>query len=325
MPADPEEATMTHTRTPRRVAGAGTLAMLALAWLLATLSSARYTLGDSPDASPLSVTRAALELPQVIAASVVAGTAVGLVAVNLLTRKDRRLGGRAQLAVSGAAGAVTGLAVATPIALGYDRLPNILVLAAAVAVAATLGGLLAGVSPRAVIAAGIAGALGVFVVRFLTGLFDGNLRSLFGAGDSPESILAASGWVVFASSLVAGVVAGVLAYLYLRRYGPAGLRWPSYVVAGALPGLLALLAEAVTQLGGARLFQLVSEASVNDQAVQEYLTTTRFNQMLMVLFTGALVAIFLLGRTLTSATEATPADPQSSNSSSSEESNHSSS
>jgi hypothetical protein len=280
--------------------GAGTLTVLALTWLLAMLSSARLALGDSPDANPLTVTRAALELPQVISASLIAGIAVGLAAGNLLARlapaaADRPL---ARFGTGAGAGVITGLAVATPILLGYGGLPSILALSGTVASAAALGGLLSGVRHRTVLAAGATGALGVFVVGLVERAFEGNLRYLFGAGDSAQSVVTATGWVVLTASLVAGTVAGVLGYAYLHRSGPAGLRWPAYLVAGATPGLLVLLAEAVTRLGGARLFQLVSAASADDQAVLSYFNAARFNRALIVVFVGALVAIFLLGRTL---------------------------
>jgi F0F1-type ATP synthase assembly protein I len=294
-PAAPEE--------PDRVVptpAAGTIAVLALAWLLAMLSSARRTIGVSADGSPLTVTRAALELPQVISASLIAGIAVGLVTNNLLARFAPTAPARPmlRLAVGAGAGVLTGLLVATPIMLEYGGLPSIIVLSGAVATAAALGGLLAGVRHRAVIAAGACGALGVFLVGLVERAFQPNLRQLFGAGDSPESVVVATGWAALTASIVAGLVAGVLGYLYLRRSGPDRLRWPAYLAAGATPGLLVLLAELVTRLGGARLFQLVSTASDNDQRVLTYFHEARLNRALIVVFVGALVAIFLLGRTL---------------------------
>jgi len=285
--------------------GTGTLSVFALVWLLAMLSSARQALGGAPDGNPLTVTRAALELPQVISASLIAGIAVGLVAGNLLVRFAPAAADRpaARYAVGAAAGVVTGLLVATPILLGYAGLPSILALSGTVAGAAALGGLLSGVRHRSVVAAGAAGALGVFAVGLLERAFEGDLRHLFGAGESAQSVVTATGWVVLTASLVAGAAAGGLGFAYLRRCDPAGRRWPAYLVAGATPGVLVLLAEAVTRLGGARLFHAVSTASADDQAVLSYFHAARFNRALIVIFVGALVATFLLGRTLR------PADP----------------
>lgn len=292
--------------------GAGTLAVLAVAWLLVMLSSLRQAVGADPGDRALTITRAALELPQVISASLVTGVAVGLAAGNLLarflpsvlTRPVRRL------LISGAAGAVTGLAVATPVLLGYEGLPSIAGISTAIAVAALLGGLLSGLRHRVVVAAGTAATLAVFLVGLLEQTFQGDLRVLFGAGPDPESVVAASGWVVLTASLLAGAVAGALSYLYLRRGGPFRLRWPAYLLAGAMPGLLVLAAEAVTRLGGARLFSLVSAASVSDELVLSYFHAARINRALVVLFVGALVAVILLGRTLPPRSEDDlPADP----------------
>lgn len=304
--ADPT-ADPSHDRYGDRVPGAGTLAVLALAWLLAMLSSARLALGDSPSADPLTVTRAALELPQVISASLIAGVAVGLAAVSLGGRfaPVTLAGAAARYGLAAGAGAATGLAVATPILLRYGGLPSILLLSGTVAVAATLGGLLSAVQHRAVVAAGATGALGVFVVVLIERIFEPDLRRLFGARESAESVVVASGWVVLTASLVAGLVAGGLGYVYLRRAGQPGLRWPAYLLTGALPGLLMLLAELVTRLGGARLFKLVSAASADDDAVLNYFNAARFNRILIVVFVGALVAILLLGRTLRPAPEGT--------------------
>ena len=60
--------------------GAGTLAVLAVAWLLVMLSSLRQAVGTDAGDRALTITRAALELPQVISASLVTGVAVGLAA-----------------------------------------------------------------------------------------------------------------------------------------------------------------------------------------------------------------------------------------------------
>lgn len=284
---------------PDPAPGGGTLAVLALAWLVAMLSSARQSVGGSPDADPFAVTRAALELPQLISASLVAGVAVGLAAGNLLTRLAPGAAARPapRYGTAAGGGVAIGLAVAIPILLGYDRLPSILVVSAAVATAAGMGGLLAGVRHRSVVAAGVAGALGGFLVGLVEGAFEGNLRHLFGAADSARSVVTATGWVVLTASLTAGAVAGALGYGYLRRGGP-GLRWPAYLLAGAMPGLLVLLAEVVTRLGGVWLFRAVGAVSADDRAVLSYLDEARLNRGLIVVFVGALVAIFLLGRTL---------------------------
>jgi hypothetical protein len=300
------------TSAPRiePIPGAGTLAVLALAWLLAMISSARQAVGGDSGADPFAITRAALEYPQVVSACLVAGVAGGLAAGNLFLRLAPSAAARPapRYPVAAGAGVAIGLVVAIPTLLGYPQLPTILMVSGSVATAAGFGGLLSGVRHRSVVAAGVAGALGGFLVGLVARGLDSSLRRLFGAGDSAASVVTATGWVALTGSLTAGAVAGGLGYAYLRRAGPAGLRWPAYLVAGALPGLLVLLAEAVARLGGARLFQAVSALSADDRAVLSYLAAARLNRALIVVFLGALVAVLLLGRTLRPAA-GEPVDP----------------
>jgi hypothetical protein len=280
------------------VPGVTVLAALALAWLAAMLWSTQGTIGRAAEGNDIALTSAALALPGVISAALIAGAAVGLAGVNLLAarRPDPALARR--LAAGAGAGLLTGLAVATPIALGYDGLPSIMVLAGAVGAAATMGGGLAAIRPVRVVAAGVTGALGVFAVTFVLNVFSPNLLHLYGAGETGESRFTANAWLALTVSLLSGLVAGILAYAYLRRGGLSQLRWPAYLTAGALSGLLTMLAELVTRLGGAHLFRVASAVSADDSAYLRYLNTARINRAMVILFVGALTALMLFGRTL---------------------------
>ncbi len=280
------------TRTP----WTGALAGLSLLWLVATLVSVRRGLGPLAEFDPVAAARAAVALPSVTIASLVAGVAVGLATVTLVTRRAAGRRPALRYGVGAGTGALLGGAVAAAIAVGYSELPSRPMICAAIVATAGVGGLLAAAPPPVTVAAGVLGSLGVFLVGLAVALFDGDLLALFGAGETHASILTASAWVAFVSSLSAGLVAGFLAYTYLRRYGDTP-RWPQFLVAGAAPGVLVLIAEALTRLGGAQLFQLVSEAAA-DETYLQYLAAARLNRALIVLFAGALVAIFLLGRSL---------------------------
>jgi hypothetical protein len=303
-------------RTERQAAGpvvpgVSVLAALALAWLAAMLWSTQGTVGRAADGNDIALASAALALPGVISASMIGGAAVGLAAINLLARLGAGGGERcasrrgaaaldrvaARLATGAGAGLVTGLAVATPIALGYGGLPSIMVLAGAVAAAAVLGGALAAIRPVRIVAAGVTGALGVFGVTFVLNFFSPSLLHLYGAGDTGESRFTANAMLALTVSLVSGLVAGVLAYTYLRRQA-GGLAWPAYLLAGALSGLLTMLAEVVTRLGGAHLFRVASAVSASDDAYLHYLNNARINRALVILFVGAITALILFGRTL---------------------------
>lgn len=285
---------------PVPVPGAGVLACLALAWLAAMLWSTQGTVSRTAGGSDLAVTSAALALPGVIAASLIAGAAIGLAGVNLINRwrgpeaLDRI---PARLATGAGGGLFTGLVVATPIALSYGRLPSIVALSAAVAAASAIGGALAAVRPVRVVAAGVTGALGVFAATFVLNFFSPDLLNLYGAGDTGESRFTANAWLALTISLLSGLVAGAFAYGYLRRQA-AGLRWPAYLAAGAMSGLLTLLAELVTRLGGTHIFRLASAVSASDSAYLRYLNTARINRAMVILFIGAITALVLFGRTL---------------------------
>jgi hypothetical protein len=71
-----------------------------------------------------------------------------------------------------------------------------------------------------------------------------------------------------------------------------------YLAAGATPGLLLLIAEAVTRIGGARLFDAAGRLSDFDQVVIDYTNGSRLNHALVVLFVGGFVALVGYGATL---------------------------
>ena len=115
--------------------------------------------------------------------------------------------------------------------------------------------------------------------------------------DTLASQVRATSWLSFVVSVVGGLVAGLSAYGYLRRRD-TGLRWPAYLAAGAGPGLLILLSDLVTRVGGARLLAVAGSVGADDRAAIGYLGTARLNTALVVLFVGALTTVIAFGRTL---------------------------
>ncbi|MEU1585609.1 hypothetical protein [Micromonospora sp. NPDC005710] len=290
---------------PLPAPGAAVLALLALGWLAAMLWSTREAT-TSAAAGVTAISLSAFALPGVISAALVAGAAVALAGGNLLAR---RYGDWATLRFAGAIGGgmLVGLAAAVAINLTYFDTSTTNVIAGTTAAAAIIGGALAGARTAPAIGAVITAALGtlIFVVAFSQArdpLFD-----LFGAGDSQESLVNAAKWVSRTESLVAGILAGLLAFGYLtwarRRAGrrnpetPA-LRWPAYLLAGAGPGLLLLLAEVIIRIGGRSLLDLASALSEADAVAQTSLGTSRVDNGIWVLFVGALTALIAFGRTL---------------------------
>ncbi|MEV2240094.1 hypothetical protein [Micromonospora sp. NPDC049891] len=299
-----------HSDTGQPAPAPTALALLATGWLAAMLWSTREAI-SSATAGVTAVSLSAFALPGVISAALVAGAAVGLAVGEPVARRTERVTLRFAVAVG--AGLLVGLLAALAIDLTYAGDVTTRTIAGTTAAAAVIGGALAGARNGAVVGAVVAAALGtlVFVVAFSVArdpLFD-----LFGAGDSQQSLVNAASWVSRTESLLAGLIAGGLAFGYLtwarrraaRDGGGAGPRWPAYLVAGAGPGLLLLLTEVIIRIGGRSLIDLAAALSEADAVAQTSLGTSRVDNAIWVLFVGALTAVVSFGRTLGS-----PADDE---------------
>ena len=82
------------------------------------------------------------------------------------------------------------------------------------------------------------------------------------------------------------------------RRGRYGRRFPAYLAAGAAPGVVLLLAELVTRLGGGQLYGLAGRLGGADAQLLDLMGTSRLEHALIVLFAGTLTALFVFGRTL---------------------------
>ncbi|MEV6690268.1 hypothetical protein AB0M35_02145 [Micromonospora sp. NPDC051196] len=316
VPASAQDADGSAAAAPR-APGALVLALLAAGWLAAMLWSTREAI-NSATAGVTAISLSAFALPGVISAALVAGAAVGLAAGEPVTRRGDRATLRFAVAVG--AGLLVGLAAALAIELSYVGNLTTRTIAGTTAAAAVIGGALAGTRNGAVVGAVASAALGtlVFVVGF--SVARDPLFNLFGAGDSQQSLVNAATWVSRTESLLAGLLAGFLAFGYLtwarrraarRDTTATGLRWPAYLVAGAGPGLLLLLAEVIIRVGGRSLIDLAAALSEADAVAQTSLGTSRVDNGIWVLFVGALTAMIIFGRTLTPApeTDSTDTDP----------------
>ncbi|MET8836357.1 hypothetical protein ABZV78_20875 [Micromonospora sp. NPDC004540] len=280
--------------------GALVLAVLSIGWLAAMLWSTRAAI-TSAAAGVTAISLSAYALPGVITAALVAGAAVALVATNRLGRATLRF-----LAAVGT-GLLVGLAAAVAVNLTYADNATTNTIAGTTAAAAIIGGAMAGARNARVVGALAAATLAAQLFVVLFSRARDPLSDLFGAGDTQQSMLDAAKWVSRTESLLAGLIAGVVAYLYLawarhraeRRDGAATeLRWPAYLVAGAGAGLLLLLTEVIIRVGGRGLLDLAAALSEADEVAQTALGTSRVDNGIWVLFVGALAALILFGRTL---------------------------
>ncbi|MEV0727736.1 hypothetical protein [Polymorphospora sp. NPDC050346] len=283
--------------------GAALVALLAVGWLAASLWLLRDAIATSvTDAIALAST--AIALPNVVSASVVAGAAVGLTAANLAAR--RWPGTTVRFTAAIGASMVVGLAAAFAGSVWYGGAAGT-ILAGTVAAAVIVGGAAAATAVSRAAAPALAGVaaatLALFAVVLLLNVFRGALLPLLGAGESGASQQSAAGRLTLASTVLSGLVAGFVVFGYLRLVGrrssgvPAP-RWPAYMLGGAGSGLLLLVSEVVTRVGGARVLEAVSSISEVDRLVRAQADSDRIMFALMVLFIGALTATIAFGRTL---------------------------
>jgi hypothetical protein len=311
----------------------GLLLTLAVAWLAAILWIAHASISVS--GAQLVLMTAAIALPTVVAASLLAGGAVGLATISLLDARGRAPARRLlQIAAGALAGLVAGGLGSASILLTWGLHASVVALAVAVGVAGGIGGALAAGLPRPVAAAGLLATLVVFVVGFGFGYFKEHLIGLFGAGRSGASQHTAAGYFAATQAVVSAIVGGLVAFGHLRRTmrqeradaaeatagetdavedadpeaapdperaagpGPAPARWAVYLIAGAVPGVMLLLAEAVTRLGGSQLLALAAAGSDLDSTALDIADSSRLNHGLVVLFLGAITATIAFGNTL---------------------------
>ncbi|MEV4539945.1 hypothetical protein AB0J82_39855 [Asanoa sp. NPDC049518] len=283
-------STRPTTRTTGLVPGpgAGLLALLALAWFGTTLWVLQREISTSVT-DAVAIASAAISLPTVVSASLVAGAASALVAVNLIARAGWTPAASTRWAGALVTSVAVGLLGALGVIIGYDG-PGSRVLAATIAAASVVGGALAGLRPTSLVAAVLSGSLAVFAVQFVL--------NYLGAGPiSGASTLAA---------LVAGLVAGIVPYVYLRRVTKrettegGALSWPFYMVTGAGVGITLLVTEVVTRVGGAQVLDAVASLSEYDRAFRAHVDADRLTYTLIVFFVGALTTTIAFGRTLPS-------------------------
>jgi iron complex transport system permease protein len=296
-----EEAAVATGSVERPPAAGIVLATVAVLYLAALLWSARATITGGADAES-EVTSAAYALPGTISAALVAGAALALAVLALLARR-RTPGATTRFAVATGAGLVLGLLGALSIITINTEGWVYAVLGGTVAAAATVGGALAGVRAPRVVSAGCWAALAVFAAGFVLSLsaVQNPLRDLLGAGDTRASLSSAATTYSYLQAALGGLAAGLVAYAVLRR--GTGVRWPSYTVAGAVPGAVLVLAELLTRTAGARVVDLAGRVSPLEQTVQQMLSGSRLNGGLVVLFVGAITATIAVGRKLGPADE----------------------
>jgi len=289
----------TSTRAETVSPGIG-LAVAGLLWMAGTLWSARATITGRADAET-EVVSTAYALPGAVSASLVAGLALALAVLTLVSRGGRAQGATTRFAISIGTGLALGALGAVSIVTINTEGWVYAVVGGTIAAAATIGGALAGLRAPRVLTAICWASIAVFLVGFVLNIVQSPLLDLFGSGSTSASQTTAASWFSFTQSVLSGLAAGLVPFFLLRRASRRTgeiLGWPLYALAGAGPGLLLLLTEGLARTAGARVLDLAGRVSELETTVQQMLGGSRLNNALIVLFVGAVSAIIAIGRTL---------------------------
>ena len=281
---------VTESRVGARAAYA--LSAVGMVWLAATLVTAHASVLGNSDSPAIALGAMAFALPNVVAATLLAGGGLALAVAGRLAATAPPL---RRLVAGLVAGAVLGGICAALVVYGYGDTTSIARLATTIGAGALLGGAGAAL-PRPVLAAGLLALVGVLLLGVAAGFVQPGLVGLFGAGRTLDSQVSAGWLAAYAVALVGGVAAGLLAFRMLRGYGPRP--WPWYLLAGALPGLTLLATEVLTRAGGAALLDGVRSLSEGDQIAVDFSAFARLRNALVVTFVGGIAAMFAVGRTL---------------------------
>jgi hypothetical protein len=278
------------TRKTGEPAKGGWLAFAAVVWLVLVLAALRRSL--VPDSGDLALATAAGSLLQLTLAGILAGAAMGLWAAGQLARAPRAL-------VTVAAGLLTGV-LASAAVLFVRGMPGgaVWILALALGLAGAIGGGLSALRPQVIVYAGVIATLVNLVFFNVMQLNSSWLLRVFGADGTDAGNQAAGGYLSFTQALVAGLLGGYVAYRVVRRGAPASLRWPFYLLAGGIPGLLWIVGDIITRIGVSRLLTLASADPDGDKVIMHSLGASRINTGLVLFFIGGLTAMIAFGRTL---------------------------
>lgn len=304
------------------------LAVLGLAWLVATIVVAHDSVVGNSDDPDFALGAAAFALPNLVAAGLLAGATTGLLAtlgaparlaarISFGRRRPARgsefgsSGGPAttpvrRLLTGLACGAVLGAILAGLVLYGYGTFARVVAVAVTLAVGCVIGGALAAL-PRPVLAAGMVATFGTLLVGLVSGFLQPGLVGLFGGRNTLASQASASRWAAYTVAILGGLIAGLAAYWFLRRYGSRA--WPWYLLVGALPGLLLFGTELLTRTGGSGLLNVVRDMSEGDRLTVDFAAWSRLRNAMLVTFIGGLAAMIAVGRTLR-ATDSDEAPPE---------------
>ena len=265
------------------------MVVVALALLALTLWST-YSVIANAASEFLITTLAALVLPSILLATILAGGAAGILAVGLLPWRPL---------LSGAAGGLAvGLLAMAGTLVAYHHGPAVPYVAAVVAVdrgARRRGGRVP--SPGRRQRAGIAGGVAATALGLVVAYFQNDLVDLFGNQETVGTMAEAASRLQLdhvRRQRRPGRCRG------LRLPAPHGLAlpWPCTPPPARAAGVLTLVATLLGWLGRLPLTEIVEDYSEFDAQIIYSRLPEQINHGMIVLFAGAFAAMILVGRTM---------------------------
>lgn len=267
--------------TADRTASSGSMTIapifLGLLWLATSAWTARASYLGTEVGLDGALADAIGSLPSTVAATVfTSATIASAVSARIRLAITRLLVG---LGV----GVGFGLLAAVGTRYGYGDGSSITALALVVGAAGVLGGA-AAMLPNQVLEAGLWGTTWVLFAGVIFGALGPQLTTLFGGGDTAEPAAQESArmWAAVTQSIATGALAGVHASTVLRRERQA---WGWYPVAGAFGGILLIVADRITYLGGSTVVDVITDGS----AVVNLDDAARLRHAVTVLVIGAII------------------------------------
>ncbi|MEV0648998.1 hypothetical protein AB0I28_27465 [Phytomonospora sp. NPDC050363] len=274
------------------------LAIVAALWVGLQLDGLRKLLRLVVVDDPQGVVQLVIYLSGIIVGSTFAGAVCGTILLWWLASRPKSWAARQPRYVLGAGGGfLVGVLAGGLVFWTFADKPGVASLVGGViGITAIVGGLISAARPQIMVAAGLLGGVALLAVWFIRGyrsVQDGIL-DLLNAGTTARDQFNAYGWYGLSTSLLAGFIVGLVVHFYLRRR-KARLTLLGHVFAGALPGLMALMAEMLMWIVGNQLLSFAGELSVLDETSIGLASEAQFNGALAVLFAGAMTSLLAVG------------------------------
>lgn len=284
------KASKTQPVTPIGTAITVSLFAVAAIWLALQLMAMRTLVAGAVRIDPAEVVNLILGLSGLVVGVVFAGGTAG---VTMATYGRDSIGflrslPRPVTAVLG--GLCVSVVMATSGYFTFAQTPGLGVLVGGVVgVAGLLGGGLAAIHSSHLVVAGLAGTAVLLVVFFLRGYFTPEILESLGRGINSYRTLTIIG------GLIAGICVGITAFLYLhKKASRTGLY--GYIAAGAMPGLLWLVSELITQISATQLSTPATDGQIDLDSLSLQLSAqSQFNGGMTALFAGATTAVLAFG------------------------------